>query len=101
MLHEPLTATQKLTVIQMRKPSQAEVWRALMGAVAFRPSMSKIVIAVDEDIDPENWTPCSGLWVIVHSPIATCKSFAARTWAMRPATTLAVPLTTPVCSMTN
>jgi UbiD family decarboxylase len=54
MLHEPLTATQKLTVIQMRKPSQAEVWRALMGAVAFRPSMSKIVIAVDEDIDPEN-----------------------------------------------
>ena len=54
MLHESLTATQKLTVIQMRKPSQAEVWRALMGAVAFRPSMSKIVIAVDEDIDPEN-----------------------------------------------
>jgi 4-hydroxy-3-polyprenylbenzoate decarboxylase len=54
MLHEPLTATQKLTVIQMRKPSQAEVWRALMAAVTFRPSMSKIVIAVDEDIDPEN-----------------------------------------------
>jgi 4-hydroxy-3-polyprenylbenzoate decarboxylase len=54
MLHEPLTATQKLTVVQMRKPSKAEVWRALMGAVAFRPSMSKIVIAVDEDIDPEN-----------------------------------------------
>ena len=53
-LHEPLTATQKLTVIQLRKPSQAEVWRALMGAVAFRPSMSKIVIAVDEDIDSEN-----------------------------------------------
>jgi UbiD family decarboxylase len=54
MLHEPLTATQKLTVIQMRKPSRAEVWRAMMGAVAFRPSMSKIVIAVDDDIDPEN-----------------------------------------------
>jgi 4-hydroxy-3-polyprenylbenzoate decarboxylase len=54
MLHEPLTATQKLTVIQLRKPSQAEVWRALMAAVTFRPSMSKIVIAVDEDIDPEN-----------------------------------------------
>jgi len=54
MLHEPLTATQKLTVIQMRKPSRSEAWRALMGAVAFRPSMSKIVIAVDEDIDPDN-----------------------------------------------
>jgi 4-hydroxy-3-polyprenylbenzoate decarboxylase len=54
MLHEPLTATQKLTVIQMHKPTQAEVWRALMGAVTFRPSMSKIVIGVDEDIDPDN-----------------------------------------------
>ncbi len=54
MLHEPLTATQKLTVIQMHKPTQAEVWRALMAAVTFRPSMSKIVIAVDDDIDPEN-----------------------------------------------
>jgi 4-hydroxy-3-polyprenylbenzoate decarboxylase len=54
VLHEPLTALQKLTIVQMRRPSQAEVWRALMGAVAFRPSMSKIVVAVDEDIDPEN-----------------------------------------------
>lgn len=54
VLHEPLTALQKLTIIQMRRPSQAEVWRAMMGAVTFRPSMSKIVIAVDEDIDPEN-----------------------------------------------
>ncbi len=54
MLHEPLTATQKFTIIQLRNASRAEVWRALMGAVAFRPSMSKIVIAVDEDIDPEN-----------------------------------------------
>lgn len=54
VLHEALTALQKLTIIQMQKPSRAEVWRALLGAVAFRPSMSKIVIAVDEDIDPEN-----------------------------------------------
>lgn len=54
VLHEPLTATQKFTIIQMRNPSKAEVWRALMGAVTFRPSMSKTVIAVDEDIDPEN-----------------------------------------------
>ena len=52
--HEPLTALQKVTIIQMRRPSRAEVWRALMAAVTFRPSMSKIVIAVDEDIDPDN-----------------------------------------------
>lgn len=54
LLHEPLTATQKLTIVQMRRPTRAEVWRAMMGAVTFRPSMSKIVIAVDEDIDPDN-----------------------------------------------
>jgi len=54
VLHEPLTATQKLTIVQMRTPSRADVWRAMMAAVTFRPSMSKIVIAVDEDIDPEN-----------------------------------------------
>jgi 4-hydroxy-3-polyprenylbenzoate decarboxylase len=54
VLHEPLTATQKLTIVQLRRPTRAEVWRAMMGAVTFRPSMSKIVIAVDEDIDPDN-----------------------------------------------
>jgi 4-hydroxy-3-polyprenylbenzoate decarboxylase len=52
--HEPLTAIMKVTIVQMRKPSRADVWRALMGAISFRPAMSKIVIAVDEDIDPEN-----------------------------------------------
>lgn len=54
VFHEPLTALQKVTIIQMRSPDRADVWRALMSVVAFRPSMSKIVIAVDEDIDPEN-----------------------------------------------
>lgn len=64
VFHEPLTALQKLTIVQMRAPSRAEVWRALMGAVAFRPSMSKIVIAVDEDIDPEN--PDAVLWALAY-----------------------------------
>ena len=54
VFHEPLTALQKITIIQMCRPTRADVWRALMGAVAFRPSMSKMVIAVNEDIDPEN-----------------------------------------------
>ncbi|MGH2469929.1 MAG: UbiD family decarboxylase domain-containing protein, partial [Chloroflexota bacterium] len=53
-LHEPLTSLQKLTIVQFRKPQPADVWRALMAAVCFRPAMSKIVVAVDEDIDPEN-----------------------------------------------
>jgi UbiD family decarboxylase len=53
-LHEPLTSLQKVTVVQFRKPTPADVWRALMAAVVFRPAMSKIVVAVDEDIDPED-----------------------------------------------
>ncbi|MGH7825052.1 MAG: UbiD family decarboxylase [Candidatus Binatia bacterium] len=64
VFHEPLTALQKLTIVQMRRPSRADVWRALMGAVAFRPSMSKIVIAVDEDIDPEN--PDAVFWALAY-----------------------------------
>lgn len=53
-LHEPLTSLQKLTVVQFHKPTRADVWRALMAAVAFRPAMSKIVVAVDDDIDPDD-----------------------------------------------
>lgn len=53
-LHEPLTSLQKLTVVQFHKPTPVDVWRALMAAVVFRPSMSKIVVAVDDDIDPDD-----------------------------------------------
>jgi UbiD family decarboxylase len=53
-LHEPLTSLQKLTVVQFHRPTRVDVWRALMAAVAFRPSMSKIVVAVDDDIDPDD-----------------------------------------------
>ncbi len=54
VMHEPLTNLRKLIVIQMKKPSESEVWRALMGAVTFHQGVGKIVIAVDEDIDPDN-----------------------------------------------
>ncbi len=62
-MHEPLTNLRKLVVIQMKKPSEAEVWRALMAAASFHPGVAKIVVAVDEDIDPANeaavfWAMC-------------------------------------------
>ena len=62
-MHEPLTNTYKLVIIQMRRPSEAEVWRALHAASSFHPGVGKIVIAVDEDIDPSNeaavfWAMC-------------------------------------------
>ncbi len=63
-LHEPLTSLQKVTVVQFRNPQPADVWRALMAAVVFRPAMSKIVVAVDEDIDPED--PDAVLWAMSY-----------------------------------
>jgi UbiD family decarboxylase len=63
-LHEPLTSLQKVTVLQFRHPEPADIWRALMAAVCFRPAMSKIVVAVDEDIDPED--PDAVLWAMSY-----------------------------------
>jgi len=62
-MHDPLTNLRKLVVLQMKKPSEAEVWRALMAAASFHPGVAKIVVAVDEDIDPANeaavfWAMC-------------------------------------------
>ena len=62
-MHEPLTNTYKLVIVQMRRPSEAEVWRALHAASSFHPGVGKIVVAVDEDIDPSNeaavfWAMC-------------------------------------------
>jgi 4-hydroxy-3-polyprenylbenzoate decarboxylase len=53
-LHEPLTNLRKLLIIQMKDPSESEVWRALRAAAHRHQGVGKIVIAVDEDIDPEN-----------------------------------------------
>jgi 4-hydroxy-3-polyprenylbenzoate decarboxylase len=54
-MHEPLTNLRKLIVIQMRAGTlDAEVWRALYGASAYSSAVGKMIIAVNEDIDPEN-----------------------------------------------
>lgn len=62
-LHEPLTNLRKLVVIQMKDPREQDVWQALMGAASFQLAVGKLVIAVDEDIDPEStdavmWAIC-------------------------------------------
>jgi 4-hydroxy-3-polyprenylbenzoate decarboxylase len=54
-LHEPLTNLRRLMVVQMDDDADdSEVWRALYATVSLRPAHGKIVIAVDEDIDPGN-----------------------------------------------
>jgi UbiD family decarboxylase len=54
-MHEPLTNLRKVVVIVMeRRTPPTEVWRALYGAAAWNRAAGKYVVAVDEDIDPDN-----------------------------------------------
>ena len=54
-LHEPLTNLRKLVILHMEKNSpRVEVWRAMYGLVSQHRAIGKYVIALDEDIDPEN-----------------------------------------------
>jgi 4-hydroxy-3-polyprenylbenzoate decarboxylase len=54
-MHEPLTNLRKVVVVIMdRKAPATEVWRALYGAAAWNRAAGKYVIAVNEDIDPDN-----------------------------------------------
>jgi len=55
VMHEPLTNLRKVVAIVVdRKTPTTEIWRALYGAVAWNRAAGKYVIAVNEDIDPDN-----------------------------------------------
>jgi UbiD family decarboxylase len=54
-MHEPLTSLYAVIGIQLeRGAAETEVWRALHGASALHRFAGKWIIAVDQDIDPEN-----------------------------------------------
>jgi UbiD family decarboxylase len=54
-MHEPLTNIRRVIFLQMEPgTSRTEVWRALYGATSLRADCGKYVIAVNEDIDPDN-----------------------------------------------
>tara|TARA_Y100000588_G_scaffold393151_1_gene507799 strand:+ start:444 stop:2078 length:1635 start_codon:yes stop_codon:yes gene_type:complete len=68
-LHEPLTSLLRVTIVTMeRGTAKTEVWRALYGAASFKGDCSKITIAVNDDIDPDNADAI--LWALAyrHSP---------------------------------
>ncbi len=68
-LHEPLTALLRVTIITLeRGVPRTEVWRALYGAASFKGDCSKITVAVNEDIDPDNADAL--LWALAyrHNP---------------------------------
>lgn len=44
----------KYIVIRMKKTHPSQAWQALNGVAAYHPYVGKIVIAVDEDIDPRD-----------------------------------------------
>jgi hypothetical protein len=54
-MHEPLTNLRKVIVVVVdRTIPKTEVWRALYGAVAWNRAAGKYVIAVNDDIDPDD-----------------------------------------------
>jgi len=55
VMHEPLTNLRKVIFLQFaRSAPKAEIWRGLQGAASFQAQCGKLVIAVSDDIDPEN-----------------------------------------------
>ena len=54
-MHEPLTNLRKVVIIQFaRGTPRTEIWRALYGAMSFQAPVGKYLIAVAEDIAPDN-----------------------------------------------
>ena len=55
VMHEPLTNMRPVIFLQFAPGTpRSEVWRGLNGAASLQADCGKIVIAVSEDIDPEN-----------------------------------------------
>ncbi len=52
-VHESSGANEYI-VISMRKTHPSQAWQALNGAVALIPTTGKIIVVVDEDIDPRD-----------------------------------------------
>jgi UbiD family decarboxylase len=65
VLHEALTNLRKFVFLQFERGTpRTEVWRALHGALTIQAIVGKFVIAIDDDIDPEN--PDSVFWAMSY-----------------------------------
>jgi len=64
-LHEPLTNLRPVIIIQFAQDTAStEIWRALRGAMSFQLFCGKIIIAVNDDIDPRNGDAL--LWALAY-----------------------------------
>src|ERR1700683_531649 len=65
VMHEPLTNLRKVLFVQFAPGVQRhEAWRALHGTATLQADIGKYVIAVSEDIDPEN--PDAVFWSLAY-----------------------------------
>src|SRR6202140_3612945 len=65
VMHEPLTNLRKVVFVQFAPGvPRSEVWRALHGAASLQADIGKYVIAVSEDIDPDN--PNAVFWSLAY-----------------------------------
>ena len=54
-MHEPLTNIRKVLLVQFeRGVPRTEIWRAMTGVAMLQAAVGKYVIAINEDIDPDN-----------------------------------------------
>ncbi len=64
-MHEPLTNLRKVIFVQFAAGvPRTEIWRALEGAANLQADIGKYVIAVSEDIDPDN--PDAVFWSLAY-----------------------------------
>jgi 4-hydroxy-3-polyprenylbenzoate decarboxylase len=55
VLHEPLTNIRKVVTLIIEKGSpRVEIWRALYAMATQHRAIGKFIVAVDDDIDPDN-----------------------------------------------
>jgi UbiD family decarboxylase len=65
VMHEPLSNLRKILFVQFAPGvPRTEIWRALQGAATLQADIGKYVIAVSEDIDPDN--PDAVFWSLAY-----------------------------------
>ena len=90
-MHEPLTNIRKvIALVCERDMPTTEIWRAMYGAAVLHRAAGKYVIAINDDIDPDNADAL--LWAMSYR--ANASSRHACPAASRPGSRAAQPCAT-------
>ena len=84
--HE-MASCNMMFVIQLDRPALGQPWQALRAAAAFDPSLGKIFIAVDSDIEPNSMDAV--LWALSYSmqPHRDCEIIRGKVARLDPSVT--------------